>query len=143
VAIDNGVLRYAARLVRLRPELSVEDLVWEDWPGQPAVPNGFTRPGRAGAAGRPRWAASQSAVGRWCPPGSLRVTPTGSPAARRSVTRVSGTLCHAATATRRFRCRTPCCGTRRDEFLYVFKGGPKAGGRGRPGCARARRRAAS
>jgi hypothetical protein len=33
--------------------------------------------------------------------------------------------CHAATATRHFRCRTPCCGTRRDECLYVFKSGRK------------------
>jgi len=30
VAIDNGVLRHAARLVRLRPDLSVADLAWED-----------------------------------------------------------------------------------------------------------------
>jgi hypothetical protein len=30
VAIDSGVLRHAARLVRLRPDLSVADLAWED-----------------------------------------------------------------------------------------------------------------
>jgi len=30
VAIDSGVLRHAARLVRLRPDLSVADLGWED-----------------------------------------------------------------------------------------------------------------